>query len=147
MRLSDPPKMIKLTTIQVEIQIWVVPLEDQVPSLLKILEKRSTESESFEKRKGVAYTPLPFSVILLFLLASFKMNDSNYFEWYSLPFSKVSCLDAFAYRDHLIINLIISEWERNSKVVQTILFILSFWGNWMSEKGPDMGIPNSCWLS
>ena len=43
------------------------------------------------------------------------------------------------YWDHLIINLIISEWEKNSKVVQTILFILSFWGNWMSEKGPDMG--------
>lgn len=55
-------------------------------------------------RKGIAFTSLPLSRSYLFPLSGFKMGDSNYFEWYSLPFDKVPCLDSFLSVDHLIIS-------------------------------------------
>lgn len=55
-------------------------------------------------RKGIAFTSLPLSRSYLFPLSGFKMSDSNYFKWYSLPFDTVPCLDSFASVDHLIIS-------------------------------------------
>jgi len=81
-------------------------------------------------REGVAYTPLSFSVILLFLLVSFKMNDSNYFEWYSLPFSKVSCLDSFAYWDQI-------------RSDQSLSHVQLFATPWIAARQASLSITNS----
>lgn len=61
------------------------------------------------------------------------INDSNDFEWYSLPFRKIPCLDSFAYLDHLIINLITSELEEMESLSRSFSFF-SYLGETESQR-------------